>query len=130
MSDTLATSLLSAAQNAQVAILADIDALVKIESYSYDKSDLDQALGFVERLLEERLGPADAVERHDGGQYGDALVTTYAGSAPGNVMLVGHYDTVWPKGTLDNWDSFSSIDEHGHERLSGPGIFDMKTGLV
>ena len=40
-------------------------------------------------------------------------------------MLVGHVDTVWPLGTLDEMP----VDErNGH--LVGPGIFDMKGGLA
>ncbi len=40
-------------------------------------------------------------------------------------LLVGHLDTVWPVGTLDSMP-VSAIEE----RLYGPGVFDMKGGLV
>jgi glutamate carboxypeptidase len=48
------------------------------------------------------------------------------GAAPPEVVLVGHYDTVWPAGTLDRWPF--SIDAEG--RATGPGAFDMKAGIV
>ena len=47
-----------------------------------------------------------------------------AGAAP--VLLVGHSDTVWPVGTLAGdvpWTSDGT-------RITGPGVYDMKSGLV
>ena len=40
-------------------------------------------------------------------------------------LMVGHTDTVWPRGTLDR---MPMTVENGH--LRGPGAFDMKGGLV
>lgn len=40
-------------------------------------------------------------------------------------ILVGHLDTVWPVGTLDSMPVTRADD-----RLRGPGVFDMKGGLV
>ncbi|MFF0447919.1 M20 family metallopeptidase [Streptomyces sp. NPDC004609] len=47
--------------------------------------------------------------------------------APGGrtVLLLGHADTVWPCGTIDDWPY--GIDG---DRVTGPGVFDMKAGLV
>lgn len=42
------------------------------------------------------------------------------------VVLVGHYDTVWPAGTVARWPF--TVDPEG--RASGPGAFDMKAGIV
>ena len=41
------------------------------------------------------------------------------------VLLLGHLDTVWPVGTLARipW----AVDG---DRMRGPGVFDMKTGVV
>ncbi|HMC68556.1 MAG TPA: M20/M25/M40 family metallo-hydrolase [Mycobacteriales bacterium] len=41
------------------------------------------------------------------------------------VVLLGHLDTVWPMGTLARWPF--TIDG---DRMTGPGVFDMKFGLV
>lgn len=41
------------------------------------------------------------------------------------VLLIGHVDTVWPLGTLAGWPI---TDTDGV--LSGPGVFDMKAGLL
>ncbi|MFY9587885.1 MAG: M20/M25/M40 family metallo-hydrolase, partial [Actinomycetota bacterium] len=41
------------------------------------------------------------------------------------VLLVGHLDTVWPKGTIARWPF--TVDG---DRATGPGAFDMKSGIV
>lgn len=124
------SELLNQAEKNKDEILGDIDRLVRFETYSYDKEDLDGCAHMIMELLVERLGEADALKREVSDTYGDTLVATYEGSLAGNILLVGHYDTVWPKGTLEEWDSFESTSEDGRRKLSGPGIFDMKTGLV
>ena len=40
-------------------------------------------------------------------------------------LLIGHADTVWPKGTLD---TMPMDEEKG--KIMGPGVFDMKAGLT
>jgi glutamate carboxypeptidase len=44
---------------------------------------------------------------------------------PTRVLLIGHLDTVWPIGTLARWP-FEVRDG----RATGPGVFDMKAGVV
>ena len=41
------------------------------------------------------------------------------------VALIGHFDTVWPLGTIDRWP-FEITDGVA----TGPGVFDMKAGIV
>src|SRR5439155_16797518 len=41
------------------------------------------------------------------------------------VLVIGHFDTVWPTGTLGRWPFVVDGD-----RASGPGAFDMKAGIV
>lgn len=120
---------LDAATEAAARILDDIVTLVEVETSSYDKAALDTGLDHVERLLVGHLGEPDESRRHDGGRYGDVLTATYAGTGTGHVALVAHYDTVWPTGTLAGWP-VTSEQVDGRDRLTGPGIFDMKTGLV
>jgi len=49
----------------------------------------------------------------------------WSGGGAGRVFLVGHYDTVWPAGTLGRWPF--SVDG---DIATGPGAFDMKAGIV
>ncbi|MER5770814.1 M20 family metallopeptidase [Streptomyces sp. NPDC001985] len=110
-------------------IVADIMRLVRHETGSYDLPGLAAGLDLLRELAVLRLGRPDHEQRHPGGQCGDTLALTYTGTGPGHVALIGHYDTVWPAGTLAGWEQPSPAGD-GRERLSGPGIFDMKTGLL
>jgi glutamate carboxypeptidase len=44
---------------------------------------------------------------------------------PTRVAVIGHFDTVWPLGTVDRWP----FAVNGG-RATGPGIFDMKAGAI
>jgi glutamate carboxypeptidase len=68
------------------------------------------------------------VERIPGRAVGDHLLAREGHTAPaddGHQLLLGHMDTVWPLGTLA---SMPVREEEG--RLHGPGVYDMKAGLV
>ncbi len=105
-------------------LLADVAAYVSIETPSDDKAALIAGLSWVDSWLRERLGSPDDVRDVDGGRYGDIKVYDFPGAGE-PVLLLCHYDTVWPLGTLDNWPF--TVDG---DRATGPGIFDMKSGLV
>ncbi len=107
------------------ATLTDLQRLVERESPS---SDLPSLRAFADQLLEwvsEVLGPLGRAERVDHSEHGPTLVIEVPGSIPGRVVVVGHYDTVWPLGTLDSIPF--SVDEG---IVRGPGVLDMKAGLV
>jgi glutamate carboxypeptidase len=53
------------------------------------------------------------------------VVLEYAGKGAHPLALLAHYDTVWGAGTLDDWPVRLDGD-----RITGPGVFDMKAGLV
>ncbi|MEU5698073.1 2-dehydropantoate 2-reductase [Streptomyces aurantiacus] len=111
-------------------MVADLDAYTSQGSASDDPDDLDACLGWLREWLDRRLGAPDAEETLPREQAGDILVRRYparnASADDGRpVLLLGHYDTVWPTGTLDTWP-FTRDGDH----ISGPGVFDMKAGLV
>jgi glutamate carboxypeptidase len=63
-----------------------------------------------------------SVERIPGGAFGDHL--SFSGPAPGPFsFLIGHCDTVFPPGTFEGYRVEG-------ERALGPGVLDMKGGLV
>ncbi|TCP47349.1 glutamate carboxypeptidase [Tamaricihabitans halophyticus] len=103
----------------------DLRRLVELETPSYDKGLLDTGLARIHDWLTERLGAAAQARRYPGGEYGDALELNYPGDAPGTVLVLCHYDTVWPAGTLADWPFRVS-----EGKATGPGAFDMKLGLV
>ncbi|WP_017537001.1 M20 family metallopeptidase [Nocardiopsis halophila] len=125
MSDASLPGLAEAARRDLPLILDDLRRLVEKETPSSDKRLLDAGLEDIEAWAVERLGaPAERVRR-DGGVHGDVLEMLYPGDGGGEVLLLCHYDTVWPEGTLEEWPV--GIDG---DRFSGPGCFDMKAGIV
>ena len=77
----------------------------------------------VAELGRELLGAdAEVIAAADGHTH---LRWRFGGAGPARVVLVGHFDTVWPLGTLQR-KPFST--DGG--RATGPGVFDMKAGIV
>ena len=90
-----------------------------------DRPDLHPA---IQGLLRERLVEAGyRVELVPGGRQGDHLMARPTREEDNGLtqLLVGHYDTVWPLGTLRDMPVRLS-----NGRLQGPGVYDMKGGLV
>jgi glutamate carboxypeptidase len=56
--------------------------------------------------------------------HGDALRLTVRPGAPVQVVLTGHYDTVYPAA-----HAFQSVTPRDDGALNGPGIADMKGGI-
>ena len=127
---TPAAGLHEAARAAAGRMVADITGLVEQESHSRDLPALEQARALLRRLVVDRLGEPDTEALDADGSHGEVLTMTYRGTGSGRVLIVGHYDTVWPTGTLGQWPPAEGTDGEGRRTLSGPGIFDMKTGLV
>lgn len=101
------------------AMVDSIEALVCVESPTEDvtacEAVVQEAVGVFSTWL-----PAPArVERHNG-----RPVWRWGPESP-RVLILGHVDTVWPLGTLARIP-FSNDGE----RLRGPGVFDMKAGVV
>jgi glutamate carboxypeptidase len=102
-------------------LVRDLEALVRLESPSDDAPRVSQLAAWVHDRLRERGVPA---ERRPCPPRGDALLASVV-SREGGTLLLGHLDTVWPVGTLEQrpWQ----LDG---DRASGPGVFDMKAGIV
>jgi glutamate carboxypeptidase len=129
MTASHAAILTARAQDVASEIVSDILTLVRHETSSYDVRALAAGLDLLREVAVTRLGQPDREHRYPGEGRGDTLTLTYTGTGAGHVALVGHYDTVWPIGTLAGWEQPAPSDD-GREKLSGPGIFDMKTGLA
>jgi glutamate carboxypeptidase len=93
--------------------------LVEIESPSDDRAGLDRFAA----ALGDLFGP---LNDHTS-ERGRNLVLEVNGSTSGqHAVALCHYDTVWPRGTLERIPF--SVDGDGVAR--GPGCFDMKAGIV
>jgi glutamate carboxypeptidase len=106
-------------------MLEDLARYVGLETPSDDKPSLDAGLCYLDSWLRGRLGEPAAVSHVDGGEHGDVRVYDYPGTGGAPVLLLCHYDTVWDKGTVRDWPFRVDGD-----RVTGPGVFDMKAGLV
>ena len=95
----------------------------EIESPSDDKAGLDRMGQFFAGRFANLGG---RVTMHPQAQAGDHLQVTFGGRERGRgVVLLGHFDTVWPHGTLQSMP----VRESGG-KLYGPGVFDMKAGAA
>nr|WP_306999440.1 M20 family metallopeptidase [Amycolatopsis thermophila] len=103
----------------------DLGRYVDLETPSTDRLLLEAGLSWLDGWLRARLGEPSSVQVTEGGRFGDVRVYDYPGSGAAPVLLLCHYDTVWPQGTLAGWPF--TVDG---DRATGPGVFDMKSGLV
>lgn len=102
--------------------LDDLRTLVGIDSGTRDKDGVER----VNAWLEQRLGALGfAVERHPQLEIGDNLQATLDGRGSGHILLLGHSDTVFPKGTAAERPMTIEGD-----KILGPGTCDMKAGLL
>ena len=103
-------------------LLSCIEEFVGLESPSVDKASSDRAARYLaDRFAQDcRAG----VEWFTQESRGDHLMARI-GDGPRQVLLLGHHDTVWPVGTLGRMPCRTEGD-----RLTGPGVYDMKAGTV
>lgn len=101
------------------AMLADLETLVLCESFSADHAAVARSAEVVGALGTTLLGAEPETIVIDGVTH---LRWTFG--TP-RVLLVGHHDTVWPMGSLQDhpWSVTDGI-------ARGPGVLDMKAGLV
>ncbi|WP_158927507.1 M20 family metallopeptidase [Acidisphaera sp. S103] len=123
MSGTEITAWLGSQQDAMVALLRD---MVDIDSGSYNKAGIDAVGAVVRQFLE---GHGLTVETLPQSRHGDCLRATIPGEASGNtggnIVLMGHRDTVFPDGEAGR-RPFTIRDGIAY----GPGVADMKAGLT
>ena len=113
------------------AMLDALREMVDTDGGSYDKAGVDAVGAQVRRFFEERGIPVETVPRERFGdclkarvEGGDALAGG-GGNARRSVVLMGHRDTVFPKGEPQR----RPFRVEGG-RAYGPGVADMKAGLV
>ena len=102
-----------------------LEKLVNTDSGSYDKPGVDKAGEVIRDFLQGRGIDCDTIPVES---YGDAVRATVPGRTGGGnrpVLLMGHRDTVFPKGEPQR-RPFAIADG----RAYGPGVADMKAGLV
>jgi len=100
--------------------------LTEIESPSDNKQAVDRIAASLAPKFE---GLGGRTQLHRSNDFGDSLQVDFRGtSGSANrrpVLLLGHYDTVYP---LDTLAGMPCKIENGH--LLGPGVLDMKSGIA
>jgi glutamate carboxypeptidase len=100
--------------------------LVDTDSGSYDRDGVARAGALMRDHLEARGIACEEIVQADGSVSIKATVAPRAqGADNGHVLLLGHRDTVFPRGTAAQ-RPFRVEDS----RAYGPGVADMKAGLV
>ncbi|MEP4052569.1 MAG: hydrolase [Litorimonas sp.] len=125
---------LDALAKRQDAMLARTIGWSKVNTGSYNSAGLQafapmlaDAFAETEAVVElietkpiENVKPTGEIE---GFQSGPVLRATARPDAPNQVVLTGHYDTVFPDGT------FTDVTDLGGGKFNGPGLCDMKGGI-
>jgi glutamate carboxypeptidase len=106
------------------AMVALIRQFVECES----PSDTPEAVNRFVELVSDTVAPFAKVRTIGGGRFGKQLMCemTLPGCwKSGQILALGHSDTVWPMGTLR-----SMPFREAEGRLWGPGVLDMKGGIA
>ena len=101
-----------------MAIIEDLKKLVEFESPSEDLAACRGVVELAIKIANENLEPAaELIEENSRPVF-------WWGCKNPEIVLLGHLDTVWPKGSyLPTWNVTGDI-------AKGPGIFDMKAGFL
>ena len=101
-------------------MLDDLRVLVEVESPSRDLDALRTSAETLASMMTRLLGSAPTIVESPAGPH-----VHWKGGPNAKVLIVGHHDTVFPKGALAA-RPFTVADG----RATGPGVFDMKAGIV
>jgi len=102
-------------------VLETAEALVAIESPTTDKTAVDRCGVELASRLAAIGGRVTRLARAERGNH---LLAEF-GCGTSQILLLGHFDTVWPVGQLERMPLARS-----NGRLHGPGVFDMKAGIA
>ena len=98
--------------------------MVEIESPSDDKAAVDRMGAFLAEAFERLGGQVTFYPQEAAGNHLKAEFRRRASTGK-PVLLLGHFDTVWPMGTL------AKMPFHMQDgRAFGPGVYDMKAGIA
>ncbi len=114
-------ALREAAQVQEDAYLKTLATLIGFETPSNEAAAGNVLVDYLElRLAQDGW----QVERLRQSEVGDQLIARLAASGERSSLLLAHYDTVWPLGTLAQMPF-----KRDGERVYGPGVLDMKAGI-
>ena len=99
-------------------MLADLEAIVKLESPTEDLQACRDVIALADQIATRVLGTPAEIREVNG------RPVFWWGSQNPDVVVLAHLDTVWPKG------SFEPLWQVEGNAARGPGVFDMKAGFI
>lgn len=110
------------------AFMEDLKTIVNIDSGTYTKAGVDRVSAYLQERF-HNFGCATSLKRQT--EYGDHLVATHMGQNPRGprLLLIGHIDTVFSEGETQR-RPFAIIQRDGQRVATGPGVLDMKSGVL
>jgi glutamate carboxypeptidase len=102
-----------------------LDRFTQVESPSFDKNAVDRFGALVAREWKSRGARVRILRQRQRGNHIRAEWSPRAARSAGQILVLGHLDTVYAAGTLSRMPFRVS-----QGRAYGPGVFDMKGGLV
>lgn len=102
-------------------MIALLKELVDIGSPTHERTVVNRLGAIVARETKKLGAEIEIVSKSD---VGDQIIARW-GQGPGAILLIGHLDTVYPLGILASMP-FKEKDD----KIFGPGVLDMKSGLV
>ncbi len=109
-------------------LLTDLETIVNIDSGTYTKAGVDGVGTYLQKRFHE-FGFSTYFDPQP--EYGNHLIAIHKGNAAHGprILLVGHMDTVFPEGETQR-RPFSLVQQNGQRIAKGPGVLDMKSGLL
>ena len=99
--------------------------LTLLESPSLEKDPADRCCGFLAHQWMLRGALVEVLKQKHRGNHLRVVWPPSASRANGHFLVLGHYDTVYPTGTLARMPFRIASG-----KAFGPGTFDMKAGIV
>ena len=99
-----------------------LEQMVMMESPSFDKPLVDAFARFVASRFSELGGKAEIIPAE---RFGDQIIVRFGPADTQPILLLGHTDTVFSTGEIQK----RPFQSNG-ERATGPGVFDMKGGIL
>ncbi|HSC45834.1 MAG TPA: M20 family metallopeptidase [Candidatus Acidoferrum sp.] len=119
-------NILKALRSELPAMQATLKTFVCAESPSTEKAAADVCAAIVAKHWGNTGARVELVEqKYRGAHVRIAYATGSAAAAKGQILVLGHYDTVYASGTLQKMPF-----KIKNGRVFGPGVFDMKAGIV
>ncbi|MEK4425757.1 M20 family metallopeptidase [Solibacillus sp. FSL K6-1523] len=100
-------------------IIEDIKRLVQFDSPSQNKALLDRCKELIQTMFSDAflMKATEYIMLQNGNHLRFEM-----GDGPAQILMIGHYDTVWDPGVLQYREEA--------DKLFGPGILDMKSSIV